>query len=149
MGKVIFTAGARSSVKMLQLPKFVWPSEMLRALFLTEFICFECLKELSEGPAKVTQSLPAEVVAMKGWGLLATSASWGCAGQHTGHGRHRFWVALSFSQTWDASSSQRSRALCTAPLQWDRKYFPMAGCGGVQGWAEFLHSGILNEDVPR
>lgn len=90
MGKVIFTAGARSSVKMLRLPKFVWPSETLRALFLTGFICFECLKELSEGLAKVTQSLPAEVVATKGWGSLATSASWGCAGQHTGHGRHRF-----------------------------------------------------------
>ena len=149
MGKVIFTAGARSSVKMLRLPKFVWPSETLRALFLTGFICFECLKELSEGLAKVTQSLPAEVVATKGWGSLATSASWGCAGQHTGHGRHRFWVALSFSQTWDASSSQRSRALCTAPLQRDRKYSLTAGCGGVQGWAGFLHSGILNEDVPR
>ena len=86
MGKVIFTAGARSSVKMLPLPKFVRPSETLQALFLTEFICFERLKELSESPAKVTQSLPVEVVATKGWGLLATSASWGCAGQHTGHG---------------------------------------------------------------
>lgn len=134
---------------MLPLPKFFWPSETLWALFLTEFICFECLKELSESLAKVTQSLPGEVVSTKGRGLLATFASCGCAGRHTGHGRHRFWAALSFSQTGVASFSQRSHALCTAPLQLDRKHSLMAGYGGVQGLARFLHSGVLNEDVSR
>ena len=136
-------------MKMLRLPKFVWPSDTLWALFHTEFICFECLKELSESLAKVTQSLPREVVSIKGWGSLATSASWGCAGRHTGHVRHRIWAALSFSQTGDASFSQRSRALCTAPLQLDRKHSLMAGCDGVWGLARFLHSGVLNEDVSR
>ena len=77
---------------------------MLWVLFITELTCCQCLKELSESLAKVTQSLPTEVVSPKGWGLfvrhiMLPGAALRPHASTQAAGDTNFWVALSFSQT--------------------------------------------------
>lgn len=72
--KVIFIAEDQPSNKMLQLLKFGsegnFTGTLESVLLIMEITYCDCLKGFSESLAKVTQSLPMEVVSPKGWGLF-------------------------------------------------------------------------------
>lgn len=91
------------------------PWERLRVLFIPELTCCQCLKELSERLAKVTQSLPMEVVSPKGWGLFVTSCYLMLHSTHTPvHRPQETWISglLCPSPRPEMQVSHRGRVPC-------------------------------------